>query len=134
MKEAFTIIELVVVVVVITVLISIAFPIYTTTKERAFDKEATANLKLIQAAQKIYRMEIGGYYSSTNIPDINSYLRLDISNSTTKNWIYNVTNETVDSKARAMRTDGSRVWNYSYVESGEPGCDNITGGGGTKCP
>ncbi|MGD0337056.1 MAG: prepilin-type N-terminal cleavage/methylation domain-containing protein [Candidatus Omnitrophota bacterium] len=133
MKEAFTIIELVVVVVVIAVLISIAFPIYTTTKERAFDKEATANLKLIQAAQKIYKMEAGGYYSSNLIDDINTYLRLDIPKSATKNWGYNVTNETAGASGTATRIGNSRSWSFSYNSTGDPGCASGSGGG-TKCP
>ncbi|MCM8797475.1 MAG: prepilin-type cleavage/methylation domain-containing protein, partial [Candidatus Omnitrophica bacterium] len=39
------------VVVVVGIVATIAYPFYTTAKERALDKEAIANLKLIQAAQ-----------------------------------------------------------------------------------
>jgi len=59
-------------------------------REKALDKEAITSLKLIRAAEKIYRIENNGYYASTSphIDNINTNLRLDLPTGLERKWDY----------------------------------------------
>lgn len=85
-----------------------AAPQFAVTKERALDKEAISNLRLIRSAQKLYKLELGHYYPEFGfvgvIADINSNLKLDLPENSF--WSYYVFE---DSKATAFHLypDGS---------------------------
>lgn len=55
--KGFTVVELIIAIVVILIITAIAIPMYNESRERALGKEAIANLKLLIAAEKIYRMK-----------------------------------------------------------------------------
>jgi prepilin-type N-terminal cleavage/methylation domain-containing protein len=129
-KKSFSLIELIVVVIIIGILAALALPGFGTSKERVLDKEAKANLALIQAAEKIYKMESSFYYPSSGstsvIADINTYLRVSLPTSALS-WTYTVST----SQATASRLpSSSRVWTLTFtgVGSDEPSCT------GTACP
>lgn len=93
------------------------------------DKEAKANLALIQAAEKIYKMELGSYYpssgNSTVIADINTFLRVDLP---TGGLSWNYRADTDSRQVTASRLpSSSRVWTLTYTGS----TANCTG---TGCP
>lgn len=93
MKRAFTLVEMLIVVVLIGILAGLGMPQYFKTKEHALGNEAIANLKLISAAEKIHRMETGLYYPSpaateSDAANINSNLKLMVTES---NWDYAIT-------------------------------------------
>ena len=106
--KAFTLTELMIVIVIIGILATLSIVQFTGPKEQSLEKEARANLKLIAAAQKIYRMETGLYAEALNEKDINALLRLMLpSNDTTKNWEYKVTSSSPSQFiANATRTKG----------------------------
>jgi len=119
-NKGFTLQELLVVVVIIAIFAALGLPQLVKTKEHALSKEATANLKLIAAAEKIYRMEAedGNYYpspsgTSSTISDINSYLRLFIPSSSSRNWDYSVT-----AASGAFTTTATRTTQASGSYSG----------------
>jgi len=94
-EMAFTLIEVLTVVVIIAILVAIALPSYVAMKEKEHDREAGASMRLIMAAQKIYRMETSVYdvensgAAATDIANINSVLRLSIPNdNATRIWDY----------------------------------------------
>ncbi|HTZ11412.1 MAG TPA: prepilin-type N-terminal cleavage/methylation domain-containing protein [Candidatus Margulisiibacteriota bacterium] len=107
-KYGFSFIELLIVVIIIGVLVSFAAPQFAVTKERALDKEAQANLRLIQAAERIYKMEISFYYpysGSANRDGINTDLKLSLP---AVNWGY-AAYPTGQSVATRTGSDG-RTW------------------------
>jgi len=93
----FTLIELMLVVIVILTLSAIAIPNYTKSKNRTLEKEGIANVKLIAAAETIYKMENGAYarcncsnaVNCSNPQGCNTLLKLML---ITTNWQYDVDN------------------------------------------
>ena len=106
--QGFTLIELLIVVVIIGILATLGLASFQGPKEQVMDREAQANLKLIASAEKIYRMEIGGYVNCSNTGDTNTNLRLMLSTSDT-NWRYKVTEADISTfLAKAQRTSGPK--------------------------
>ncbi|MBU1124745.1 MAG: prepilin-type N-terminal cleavage/methylation domain-containing protein, partial [Candidatus Omnitrophica bacterium] len=113
MKKSFTMVELVIVMIIVGLLATFAVPTFGGAKERAYDNEAKASLKLIVAAQKIYRMETSNYASGPNTATLNSNLKLSLP--TSGPWAYSWVTNT----ALATRTSGSRArgsWRLSVID------------------
>lgn len=109
-KRAFSLLELMVVLVIVGILSILALPPFRAARENALVKEAQANLKLIQAAEKIYGLEATYYRAAGSTAAVNSSLLLDIPS--TNNWAYTVDTVTATNfRARAARQpDGTPIW------------------------
>lgn len=115
---AFTMLELMIVIVIIGVLATLGILQLSGPKEQALEKEAKANLKLIAAAEKIYRMEAGLFVGADNEDKINDYLRLMLPEGADRNWDYSVTSLTADTfNATATRTKGTNIRTYWINET-----------------
>jgi prepilin-type N-terminal cleavage/methylation domain-containing protein len=90
-QRAFTLMEMLVVIVIIGILGTMSIVHFRASQENALDKEAYSNLKLIGAAEKIYRLEAGQYVTASNETAINNVLRLMLPTNAAKKWSYNVT-------------------------------------------
>ncbi len=108
MRQGFTLLELIVVIVIIGILATFAMPAFMTTKEHALGNEAQANLRLIRAAERIYRMEQGTYFPATgSVTDIggssgiNENLKLFLNEN---NWDYTISGGTDTFTATATRS------------------------------
>lgn len=94
-EQAFTLVELIMVVVVLITISSIAIPNYLKAKKRAMQKEGISNVKLIAAAETIQRMEFIDYIDCNcssaadcaNSTGCNTLLKLSLN---TANWTYTV--------------------------------------------
>ncbi len=117
--SAFSLLELMVVVIIIGILATLSIVQFTGPKEQSLTKEAKANLKLIAAAQKIYRMETGSYVTAADETEINQRLRLMLpQKADSKNWNYKVTEATATTfNATATRTRGSDIRTYFINET-----------------
>ncbi len=95
-RLAMTLVELIITVIIVGLLSTFAMPAYVRAKQRAVDKEARSQLQLIQAAEKIYRLEAGSYVDCANNADCNAVLRLDLPPGITNrgNWNYSVADAT----------------------------------------
>lgn len=86
---SFTLLELIVVLIILGILVSLSVPIFTKTKERVLNREAAVNLRLIRAAEEIYRMEVGWYIACANTSEVNANLDLSL-RTVEPNWNYKV--------------------------------------------
>jgi len=137
-KRGFTLLELILVVVVVTILATIAVPNYAKSKRKAIAKEAISNLKLIAAAERIYRMENDFYVSSCSCSDsatcaaestgCNALLKLMLN---TTNWEYSVSGSTTAVTATATYKANSTC-TYS-IASSDFNADPVKSGG-SSCP
>lgn len=123
--RAFTLIELMVVVIIIGILAAFAIPQYTKTIERSHQSEAITNLGIIRGAQLRYFAEYNTY------TDISSRLDIDFSSSA-KYFAYDVTGASSTRVGRATRnsTENNNYGPYTIAIS-EAGVITITGAGGS---
>ena len=91
MRKGFTIVELLIVIIVVGVLAAFAVPQYIATQKKVLQKEALSNLKLIAAAEKIYKMEMGSYVACASASVCNSTLKLSLVTAANATWSYYVT-------------------------------------------
>ena len=113
--KGFTLLEMIVVIVIIGVLATLGFRQYMPVRESALSREAVANLRLIRAAERIYRMETTTYYPATgtenNIGNINNNLKLSL---TTNNWGYSIT--TTNAAPPTFTATADRVGTGGYLD------------------
>lgn len=109
---AFTLMELIIVVVLIAVLAAIGLPLFQLTRQRAVDREARIYLKLIHAAQLTERIESGGFVSCADNQECNQLLNLDLLSETAAggNWDYAVAVEENNFTASASGEKGTTDW------------------------
>ncbi len=117
-KHGLTLIELILVIVAVITLALIAIPNYTKAKERAMQKEVISALKLIGAAEWVFKLEKNHYYppsgtaSGASVINTNLNLRLN-----ELNWSYAVDNGvTTPGVVTATGTKGACVYSLSSTD------------------
>lgn len=125
--KAVTLLELLSVIIIIAILVALALPRFGTMKERALDNEAKANLKLIQAAEKIYRMEAGFYFPFNDTKytqDLNINLKLSLPTGDNRNWTYQASGgANLDARAvRNLAPTSSWYRDFRIDEDDEEAC------------
>ncbi|MFH1505122.1 MAG: prepilin-type N-terminal cleavage/methylation domain-containing protein, partial [Candidatus Omnitrophota bacterium] len=88
-SKGHVLLELIVVVMLIAIIASFAIPQFFASRQKAKDYEAKTILKLIQAAEKTYRLEKGSYRNCSNTANCNSNLDLNLPE--TEDWGYDIT-------------------------------------------
>ncbi len=119
-KKGFTIIEILTVVIIIGILATLAIPPFIRTMDAAKGRLAKTNLKLIYAAEKVYRNEIGKFMpygggEATPVDDnFKKYLGLDIKERE-REFAYKVRTDasgnvlSVDAEYQGSRYPGTKI-------------------------
>lgn len=134
LKRGVSLLELLVVVIIIGILAGLSLPLFFKTRERALDNEAKANLKLIQAAQRIYAMEVGYFLDCSGyegINCINTYLKLTLPAGVKRSWGYNTTAQVSTFIVNAIRNTTDPNWLRTWSIDHDDEEANCTGSG---CP
>lgn len=117
--RAFTLLELLVVLIIVGILAGLAIPNYTKTRERALNREAQTALSLIQAGERIYSLRVGSYIACANTDATNTNLKLNLPLSGA--WSYNVivppNAGDAGFTARAARSGGTRIFKIDSDDS-----------------
>ncbi len=118
-SKGFTLIELMVVVIIMSIMVALTVPNYINTREKALDKEAVAALRLVYAANKHYFSKLDHYYptaGSPTIANINANLSIALSSGA---WNYALSGTGATFSATAGR--GGRTWTVNQGTS-TPAC------------
>ena len=107
MNKAVSLLELMVVVIIIGILATVAITQFSAPKEQVIEKEAKASLKLIAAAQKMYRLEHFFYANPGTTTAVNTNLRLNLVNTSSAKWNYSITADANSFNATATRINPS---------------------------
>jgi prepilin-type N-terminal cleavage/methylation domain-containing protein len=116
-RKAFTLIEVLIVVIILGVLATIAIPQFTKVAKRARLAEAWTNLSAIRTAQSLYYMENATYTTTLG--------NLDVS-LTSPNFAYTIPTGTATAfnilaTGNATATTGITAWIHSNGASGSAG-------------
>ena len=125
--HAFTLTELLVVVIIIGVMAAFTVPNYTKSVERSHQKDAETQLKTIWSADQIYRAQNGAYWppvsESNDIAAINSNLGLGIiPNGMTYNCASSATNTFTCTASRDPSGSFVISVNEAQISSLNPSC------------
>lgn len=90
-KQAFTLMEIMITVVLIGIIAGFAIPNYSKAINKAYERDAIVQLSALHAACQIYKARTGDYYTFdlNTINDINSTFKINItSNIFTYEYVY----------------------------------------------
>lgn len=104
MKRAFTLVELIIVVIIIGILASIAIPQFNKTMERSRIAEASAVLGALRGAQLRYKLENTAYATSTASLDIDAPNYDGSGNANGKFFTYSVVEAAESASATTVAT------------------------------
>lgn len=123
LNRGVTLLEIIIVVIILSVLASLALPQFGKGQEEALKKEAISNLKIIQEAERLHELETGKYYPDSGTEDkiasINSYLKIALSSEASPKWTYKV-KDTGCAQATRNIAGGNTLYLTINDTDGEP--------------
>jgi len=135
--RSFTLLELIVVLIIVGVLATFAVTHYGVYQERSLDNEAEANLNLIIAAERTFRMEQGNYFISAAEATLNTNLRLFLPTAANRPWDYSTAQSGGANPvccAQATRLGGpARSWRLCTNGNNRPN-SGTCGAAAANCP
>lgn len=124
MKRAFTLVELLIVIVIVGVLATIALPNFTKTVEKAKADQAITYLKVIRTGEKIYYANNSTYAACANLGELKSKLGAEV---TEENYTFVVAVGATGSIADSFLATATRKTDSATITLNQDG-----GWGGTS--
>lgn len=121
MRKAFTIAELLVVVIMLALLATIAVPQFVNSRQKILNNEAVAMLKLVYESERMHFAANKRYISCSDTLDCTKKLDIDRQ---TKYWNITVrvsASDPFNYTARASKNNGIRRWTIDQ-DGNEPSC------------
>lgn len=128
-KRSMTLLEIIIIIIIIGILAALGLPNFEKGIERARVKEAIVNLRLIAAAERNFRLETGSYYSSGNIDDINTNLKLQLDED---NWDYSISSTGANNFTATADRQGTGTYSSCEYAIGQDDDEPAPSGG--SCP
>ena len=128
MKKGFTLLEIVIIIVIISLLSTIALPNYMRSREILYDNQAKADLKIVVTAQQGYKIDMNTYFTpSTSVsPDaiieINNALGLSLPFGESRKWNYTIDSSGCTEAIRAGEDERTWHLNINDTEPTSGGC------------
>ena len=110
LKKAFTLVELLIVITILGILALMAVPNYLRGVENAKNREPQSILRLMAYAEKMYRLQYGGYISCAGTNNCNNKLGLEISSQDWNFYIDGVAANAFLTHAKRLNGPDSRVF------------------------
>ena len=132
--RAFTLLELVIVIVIISVLTTLSISHYGVYRERVIDNEARGNLNMIIDAERTFRIERTAFYIQTSEALLNTNLKLFLP-ITNMQWDYSAVQNVAGNIccAQATRTLPP-VRNWRLCTNGQQPVVGTCGANAGNCP
>lgn len=89
--KAFTLIEIIIVIVVIGILATLAGVVYSGMLEKGASEEAKMGISAILSAEEIYRINSGNYLEADSNGTLNTDLQLSLQTDSARKWNYSTT-------------------------------------------
>ena len=126
LQQGFTLVELMVVIVLISIIAMFAIPNYTKAIRKSYERDMVTQAKLVHGANKIYKAHSTAYWSTGGVPEtdvavINSNLGLNLISQGGMTYSYN----SLDGSAFGLTItwdDFSIFINESVISTGNPCC------------
>ncbi len=124
--DGFTLIELMVVVIIVSILASLAIPNFKAAREKTLDREAISALRLIKVAERQYRLANNAYWpgaatTNTDLAQINGNLSIVLNSSS---WTYEVTGFAGAASFRSRAKRLGRNWTITNAVD-DPACAGV---------
>ena len=126
-EKGYKLLEIIATLVIVGILASIAVPNFRLMRENALEKEAKKDLKQIISAERIYKIETGGYFVSSgadavaHINSINTNLQMALTTAGNRGWNF-YTNQNVGQTnccAEAVRVVNTNTkWAFVSIDPG----------------
>ena len=116
-QKAFTLIELAIVVIIISILSFLSVVVYEKVYDATAKRDAKTTLNMIRGAEVLYKIDNNTYYSFvTNNEIARGTLRVNVYNS--PDWNYTVTSDGISATAVATRMKGSKKDSQIKIDIG----------------
>jgi len=122
LQNAFTLIELMIVVIVLGIIAGFGIPNFNKSQERVVERDGEYNLGVIASAMEMYKVRNAGYPdppAALNLDDINTVLYLGV---IAQNVTYACADDDDDTTFSCTAAEGSWTLRVTDIDDGIPCC------------